>query len=169
MRTLLFMAMIPTLADAAEAQSVTFDKTKFTLAYAPKDSPVSIREYLPPGETLEKWNQMLSSRVFTNLNNPEAYARDLAKRVAASDPAARSQILRSDKTGGLVVDFLAFSPADKEPRFAEWNLMRVEKTPGGLLVVQYARRFYRIDDDMPKEIIAARPRILSQLEKLTLP
>jgi len=169
MRSLLSFAMLFALAGAAAGQNVTFDGQRFVLAYAPKDSPVNIREYLPPGETLDKWTRMLSSRTFKNLNDPEAYARKLAQSVTEGDPAARSQILRSDKTGAYVVDFLVFSPEGSGPRFAEWNLMRVDRQTIGLRVVQYAQRFYTIDDSMPKEIIAARDKILPQLEKLSLP
>lgn len=152
------------------AESVTFDKTKFVLAYAPKDSPVDIREYLPEGETLEKWTLMLSSRVFKKLNDPEAYAEQLAKQVTESDPNARSQIFRSDKTGAIVVDFLVFSPAGSGPRFAEWNLMRVAKRPkGGLLVTQYAHRFYSVDNTTAKTINADRDRLLPLLDSLKLP
>ncbi|MFZ4683080.1 MAG: hypothetical protein ACOYMS_11300, partial [Terrimicrobiaceae bacterium] len=91
----------------------------------------------------------------------------LAQDVVKGDPAARSQILQSNKTGTYVVDFLVFSKT--EPQFAEWNLMRVDKVADGVRVTQYARRFDSIDEEMTKAIIAAREKILPQLEKLALP
>ncbi len=153
----------------AADDSVVFNQTKFLLRFAPKDSPVALREYLPASQTLEKWTEMLSSRTFKNLDDPKAYALKLAQDVVKGDPAARSQILRSDATGSYVVDFLVFSPEGSSPRFAEWNLMRVNKVSSGLRITQYARRFYTIDESMPKTILAARDKILSQLKKLALP
>lgn len=159
------LALLSPLSAAEE--SVAFNQTKFFLRFAPEDSPVKLREYLPAGETLEKWTQMLSARTFTNLADPKAYALKLAQDVVKGDPAARSQVLQSDKSGTYVVDFLVFSQT--EPPFAEWNLMRVDKVSDGLRVTQYARRFSTIDDAMSKAIIAAREKILPQLEKLALP
>jgi len=162
------LAALALLSPATAADdSVVFDQTKFVLRFAPKDSPVRLREYLPADETLEKWKQMLSVRTFTNLADPKAYALELAQDVVKGDPAARSQILQSNKTGTYVVDFLVFSQT--EPQFAEWNLMRVDKVADGVRITQYARRFYSIDEEMTKAIIAAREKILPQLEKLALP
>lgn len=159
------------LAPGLRAQeSVTFNKTKFVLAYAPDTSPVGIREYLPEGETLEHWKQMLSSRIFAGITSPEAYAKQLADSIATKGgPNARSQILRDDKTGALVVDFLVFSPEGSGPRFAEWNLMRVDKAIGGVRVIQYARRFYDINGQTAKTIKSELAKILPQLAKLQLP
>jgi len=159
------LALLSPLSAAEE--SVAFNQTKFFLRFAPKDSPVKLREYLPEGETLEKWTQMLSARTFTNLADPKAYALKLAQDVVKGNPTARSQVLQSDRSGTYVVDFLVFSQT--EPQFAEWNLMRVDRVSDGLRVTQYARRFSSIDDAMPKAIIAARDKVLPQLEKLALP
>lgn len=164
----LFLLVLAVPVFAAEDIAV-FNQTKFFLRFAPKGSEVALREYLPEGQTLEKWTQMLSSRTFSHLNDPKAYALKLARDVVKGDPAARSQVLRSDTSGSYVVDFLVFSPEGSGPRFAEWNLMRVDKVSSGLRITQYARRFYKIDDTMPEQILADRTRLLSQLEKLTLP
>ncbi len=159
------------LATPSHAEdAITFNKTKFVMAFAPKSSPVGIKEYVAEGETLDNWKQMLSTRIFTSTTDPEAYARGLSEAIATKGgPNAKSQILRDDKSGALVVDFLVFSPEGTEPRFAEWNLMRVDKAIGGVRVLQYARRFYNIDDKTAKTINAERAKILPQLAKLNLP
>lgn len=165
----LALAVLALAVPLQAQETVTFNKTKFALAYAPANSPVGIREYVAEGETLKDWKQMLSTRLFTSTTNPEAYARSLSDAIGKKGgPNARSQILRDDKTGTLVVDFLVFSPEGTEPPFAEWNLMRVDKAIGGVRVIQYARRFYDIDDKTAKLINSERTKILPQLVNLKL-
>lgn len=157
--TCLFVALVfPAMA--AEPPYILIGDQKFFLAYAPKDSEVQLREYLPKGETLERWNQMASVRVFKDLNDPKAYLSSLAEAVEKSHPAARYQFLEKAETGMVILDFLTFDAETSPARFAEWNLMRAEYVKGrGLVVYQYAMRFYKIDDKAADTLNAERKRL----------
>lgn len=77
--------------------------------------------------------------------------------------------MENAEAGSYIADFLLFSEKGTKPFFAEWNLWRVEKNGDGLQAVQYARRFYQIDENTSKELIAAREKIVPQLAILEVP
>lgn len=125
------------------APSITIGPRRLALAYAPADSPVGLREYLPAGESLDHWNRLASVRVFGGLNDPAAYLKNVAAGVAKSNPAARYQFLQNNETKDLILDFMVFATDPSKPTFAEWNLMRAVYEEGrGLVVYQYAVRYY---------------------------
>lgn len=154
---------------SGDEPALVFDKTKYFLRYAPAGSESGLREFLPTGETLKKWNRMVSVRAYPGLNDPKAFAQQVANEAAASGPNAKSQVLQNERTGAYIADFLVFPPAETNPYFAEWNLMRVTKKAGGLEVVQYARRFYKINASTSEKLIAERRRILPLLSNLSAP
>ncbi|MBE2181635.1 MAG: hypothetical protein IAE97_14310 [Chthoniobacterales bacterium] len=122
-----------------------------------------IREFLPAGETFAHWNRLISLRHFPKLQDPRAYALKVVAAAEASDPAAKGQVFKNDDDDVYVADFLAFSPRDKEPQFAEWNLWRITKKDGGLEALQYARRFYDFSEESVAEIKASRNRLIKEL------
>ena len=152
-----------------EEPALVFDKTTYYLRYAPAGSESGLREFLPAGETLKKWNRMVSIRKYPGLVDPKAFAQQVADQAVASGPNAKSQVLQNERTGAYIADFLVFPPAETNPYFAEWNLMRVTKRGGGLEVVQYARRFYKINASTSEKLIAERRRILQLLSDFSVP
>lgn len=146
---------------AAEPPYIVIGDQKLFLAYAPKDSEVQLREYLPKGETLKHWNRMASVRVFKDLDDPRAYLSGVAENVEKSHPAARHQVLEKAETGTVILDFLMYDSEASPARFAEWNLMRAEYVKGkGLVVYQYAMRLYKIDDEAAEAINTERRRMV---------
>ena len=134
-------------------------------AYAPDDSPVALRMYLPAGETLEHWHRLASVRVLQDLQDPAEYLSNMAAVVAQSHPAARFKFLRNDRTKELVLDFTTFAPDSVSARVAEWNLMRARYVPGtGLLVYQYAMRLYPYGASSGAVINAERNRMIGPFE-----
>jgi hypothetical protein len=87
----------------------------------------------------------------------------LGKKVIRTNPAARAETLVSDMTGDQILDFLMFTKDDK---IAEWNLMRARYEKGkGLIVFQYAARFYKIDKNLAPAIKAERMKMVDPFAK----
>jgi hypothetical protein len=147
------------------APAFQFDKEDYYL----RGDEAGIREYLTEGETFEKWSTLISTRRSDVTDDPRAYAFQLVKNAKASSPNAQGQVMENDEAGSYIADFLVFSEEGTEPSFAEWNLWRVEKTRDGIEAVQYARRFYDIDNSTAKKLIAARKKIVPQLAVLEIP
>lgn len=147
------------------APAFQFDKKDYFL----RGDEAGIREYLTKGESFEKWSTLISTRRFDGIDDPRAYAFQLVKNAKASGPDAQGQVMENDEAGSYIADFLVFSEEGTEPSFAEWNLWRIEKTRNGIEAVQYARRFYNIDDSTAKKLIAARKKIVPQLAVLEIP
>ncbi len=142
---------------------ITMGDLKLFRAYAPKESAVDLREYLPEGETLDHWNRLASVRVFKDLKDPKQYLSDLAGAVKQSNPAARFQFLQNDETKELILDFMMFAPSSARERFAEWNLMRAKYVEGtGLVVYQYAMRVYNPNRSSAPIIIAERNKMVDR-------
>ena len=149
----------------ASAPAFRFDKKDYFL----RGDEAGIREYLTEGETFEKWSTLISVRGFDGIDDPRAYAFQLVKNAEASGPNARGQVMENEEAGSYIADFLVYSEEGTEPVFAEWNLWRIEKKGDGVEAVQYARRFYEIDDSTAKKLISARKKIVPQLAELEIP
>jgi hypothetical protein len=143
--SLLLFAAAANLLTAAS--SITIGELKLFRTYAPEDSKVDLREYLPAGENFDHWNRLASVRVFKDLKDPKQYLSNVAAAVKKSHPSANYRLLQDDKSKELVLDFLTFAPDSAPLHFAEWNLMRAKYVKGkGLIVYQYAMRLYVVDD-----------------------
>lgn len=157
-----FIAVLTlTTFSSANERYINIGELKMFVAYEPTESPNQIREYLPKGESLEHWSHLASVRTFGQLKNPNAYLLEVAHEAKKSSPAARYQFYRDVDTKMVVLDFLTFSPHSSRERFAEWNLMRATYVEGkGLVVYQYAMRFYSIGSESAKQIIEERRKMM---------
>lgn len=142
-----------------------FDRADYFL----RGDEAGIREYLTEGETFEKWTTLISVRGFSGTDDPRAYAFQLIKNAKASGPNAQGQVMENEEAGSYIADFLVYSQEGDEPAYAEWNLWRIEKKGDGVEAVQYARRFYDVDDSTSKKLISARKKIVPQLAVLEIP
>jgi len=117
---------------------------RFELAYAAENPDLILREYLPRGQTLDHWTELMAVRVFPNFDKRvgvDGYLAALAADVESSDPHARYAFFQCKHSDQTIIDFMMFG---KKPEpFSEWNLMRAEYVDGtGLIVFQYAQRYY---------------------------
>jgi len=172
MKRLTLILFILIAAKICAAPYITIGDTKFFLAYAPTnyaptDTTIGLREYIPASETLDNWNRLASIRIFKNQNDPEKYLKAMAATVAKSSPAAQAHLLKNDKTNTMILDFVIFSPESVQPHFAEWNLMRATHIAGkGLVLYQYAMRIYNLTD---KTVDAAIAAIRAERDKMLAP
>jgi hypothetical protein len=127
---------------------ITFDGRRFYLAYVSDKQDQKLKEYIPEREDLERWNHLMSIRVFPKFPKDvgvEGYVNEMAEAIKTKDSANRCEVIKNDD-GSQVLDFLMWET--KSEYFAEWNLMRVEYIDDvGLVVCQYANRFYFSDPD----------------------
>jgi hypothetical protein len=144
---------------------ITIGDLKLFRAYAPPDSKVDLREYLPEGETLDRWNRLASVRTFKDLKDPKQYLANMAEAVRQSHPSARYQFFESEKTKERILDFMTFPPDSAPVHFAEWNLMRAKYVEGtGLIVYQYGLRLYKTDASSASVILAERNKMMGPFE-----
>ena len=166
MKRLLLALVSIAVANATAAPFITIGDLKLFQAYAPAESPVGLREYIPVGESIDKWTHLASLRVIKDQKDPEAYLTEVATQVAKSNPAARYQFLRNDKTKSLILDFMMFPPASTSPFYAEWNLMRATFVAGkGLVVYQYAIRIFEVGPQTGAIVNAERNKMVGPFER----
>jgi len=166
---LLFTVAFAAIANLLSATPyITIGELKLFRAYAPEDSQVDLREYLPAGETFERWSRLASVRVFKDLKDPKEYLSNVAAAVSKSSPAARYQFLQNDKTKEYILDFMTFAPDSEPVHFAEWNLMRAKYVKKkGLIVYQYAMRFYEFGESTGSVIRAERNKMTQPFNEAT--
>lgn len=134
------------------------------LAYAPSDSPVGLREYVPPDQSVESWARMASVRMYKKEKKAKEFLHRLGEQVMRSHPSAKAMILKHEKSGEYVLDFLTFTP---DGSMAEWNLMRAKYDKSrGLVVFQYAARFHT-NSDLAPTIVAERKTMLDPFMEAT--
>lgn len=162
--TLIFIA----LANLHAAPSIAIGDLKLFQAYAPPESKVALREYVPAGESIKNWTRMASIRVFKDQKDPKAYLTAVAAQVAKSHPSARYQFLQNNKGKSLVLDFMTFPPESVSPFYAEWNLMRASFVEGkGLVVYQYAMRIFDVGPQIGPIVNAERNKMVGPFELAT--
>lgn len=168
MKRLFSVLIFIALAPAHAAPSIVIGDLKLFQAYAPPESKVGLREYVPAGESIKSWTRMASVRVFKDQKDPKAYLTAVAAQVAKSHPSARYQFLRNDTTKSLVLDFMTFPPESVSPFYAEWNLMRASFVEGkGLVVYQYAMRIFDVGPQTGAIVNAERNKMVGPFELAT--
>jgi hypothetical protein len=146
---------------AIASPHIVIGDRKLVRAYAPPESGVNLREYVPEGENLKHWTCLASVRVFKNETDPEKYLKSVADLARKSSPAAVGQFFRNEQKKDTVLDFIVFAPRNAPEQFAEWSMMRAKFVSGtGLVVYQYALRFYPLSETGVEVIKAERRRLI---------
>ena len=119
------------------AATLEFDGQTLELAWEGGEPGSTIREFIPAGETLEKWTHLASIREYAAIDDPRALAADTLKLTRDTYPDTPSNIIENPTTGDTIIDFAAW-PDDNS--FLEFNVFKYSKRPGGGVVAQqYAR------------------------------
>ncbi|MBC5775079.1 hypothetical protein H8S95_13460 [Pontibacter sp. KCTC 32443] len=128
-----------------------FNKSKFELAWTDKPNDIYyIQEYLPKGEKLENFNQMLTIHLFaTDLEAEQAVAqkvKELAKR-KQTDELCNYQVNESANGKEFIVDFILSEKKNDKIAIAEFNVYRYKQIEVGagqkaILVYAYSKRSY---------------------------
>ncbi|MFI4924758.1 MAG: hypothetical protein ACHQJ7_06390 [Vicinamibacteria bacterium] len=145
------------------ARAVTFDGKRMVHADEGKTPVEHWREFVPPGETLERWTRLASVREYPNHRDPKALAGELVRALQRSYPGAPFSLIESKATGEVIVDFVAW-PADHA--FTEFNLFRYgTRDAGGVVAQQYALRVYGDAGNFLRGLKAERVRLLDVMAK----
>jgi hypothetical protein len=115
------------------------------LASQAAENDESIQEFIPKDETIDAWTKLAAIRTQSDVDDPAAMAKQVAKGIRQRYPKAPFKVMVNKKAGEAMIDFVVW-PDDGS--FAEFNVFRYAKHPrGGLLSQQYALRAY--GDDAP--------------------
>ena len=124
---------------------IVFEETTFDLAWTSHPNETSYKqEYLPAGEALESYSQMLMIDLLVEGANPEAAAADMIaglEQRKASDPVVNFDMIANEATGELILDFL-LSDSSTGTVIVEWNAYRYVPYGDGLMLVGISRRGY---------------------------
>ncbi len=136
---------------------LTFHQEVFHLAWTGKANAYSYtQEYLPKGETVERFNQMLSIFLFdrdVDLQNAIQQKVGEIEKMKKTDELCNYRVIESPDGGEFIIDFLVSSAKGDKLEVVELNLWRYKKvslgnSKKGLLVYAYHKRAYG-DDIMP--------------------
>ena len=157
---------------------ITFDDVSYNLAWS--DHPHEkyyVQEYLPAGETVERFNQMLTIHLFDQSVKPK---NGVNQKVAElnerkkSDPVCNYAVMESPDGKDFLLDFLLSDSKDGRLRIVEFNAYKYKQIEIGdrkaLLVFAYSKRAY--DDEIEpflKGLKEERMKHLQQVIKAELP
>lgn len=131
-----------------------FNKTKFELKWtAQPNENYYVQEYLPKGESLESFNQMLTCNLFvTDLPIEKAVQQKIKelKKRQKTDSSCKFLVTESPDGKEFIVDFLMGESKDGLMSVVEFNVYRykqvkIDKNKNGLLVFAYSKRSYGED------------------------
>jgi hypothetical protein len=127
---------------------IVFEETAFELAWTSHPSDTYYKqEYLPAGEAVENYSQMLMIDILTVGANPESAAADMIaglEQRKGSDPVVNFDMIANEATGELILDFL-LSDSSTGTVIVEWNAYRYVPYGDGLMLVGISRRGYGDD------------------------
>lgn len=128
-----------------------FNDTSFELAWSDQpNKDYYIQEYLPAGETLESFDQMLTLHVFdTKTTVKEGIGQkinELNKR-KETDPTCNFAVQSNPDESEYIIDFVLGESEGDEMTIVEFNVYRykrvkIGKRKEGLLVYAYSKRAY---------------------------
>jgi len=117
-----YLALLAAIGFVAPVEATPFiivaDIRFFLASSVPSDNPM-VREYVPSGETLENWEQLVAVRVFPRLKDPHAFLDGLGHQVVKRNPETRYWLVQNNETKDLVLDFMAFPPSTTKPFYAD--------------------------------------------------
>lgn len=146
---------------ASSPQQVEFDGQTMNLAWTNENPEAPIVEYLPKGETLEKWTHLASIRRYPELEDAQKLAKLTVDEVAKAYPGAPTNLADDPNGTGAVIEFVVTAPDDS---FAEYNIFKYAKDPqGGVVAQQYALRGYGDRKKFEDELTERRQQLLDEM------
>jgi len=160
---ILFAAFSSRAEDPLPKESVRFDGRTLVLASQGDNPGEHVKEYIPADQKLDSWTQLASIRDYPKLDDPKTLASNLVRMLKAQNPQAPSRMIQNPTTGDVIVDFVTWN---ENGAFAEFNVFRYAKKPGGGLVAQqYAVRDYKDVRAFLKNLAPLRNRLVDLMAK----
>jgi hypothetical protein len=144
-------------------RAVTFDGKRLVQAADGATEVERWREFVPAGESIDRWKTLASLREYPTHRDVKALAGELVRALKRRYPDAPSSVIENPSTGDVIVDFIVWPP---DRAFTEFNLFRYGKRDGGGVVAQqYALRAYGDATDFLRGLKAERVRLLDLMAK----
>ena len=137
------LALLSLLASAATAAaapaSIVFDGEEFVRKHEQQNAKAGIVEFVPAGESLDGWTQLVGFHMFwDNRASPKQAGETLTRLTEKRYPGSMSRL--RTKGDEALVDFVLKAPNSDT---VECNIFKYGRGPGGrgIVAFQYARRF----------------------------
>jgi hypothetical protein len=156
-----------------------FNAVNFNLAWSDKPSETYyIQEYLPEGEKLESFTQMMTIHLFvTDMKTKDAVQqkiKELNKR-KKTDPVCNYEVTESPDGKEFMLDFLMGESKNDEMTIVEFNVYRykqieISNNKKAIIVYTYTKRSYGEDiTDFFKTLGDDRTNYLNQMISAEIP
>lgn len=139
---------------AFAAQTITVDGKNYNLAHVANNEVLLLNEYVISGSTLENYDTLIGLHVYHNQRvDKTTFAMNLGKLVKQMNPQANYRIIKNDKTGEVLLDFLTWDT--KKGGLSEFNIFKFKDgtRPNEIIALQYVWRV-NISKDLSKEAAA---------------
>ena len=178
-----FMSFTNSAPDPVERIGVkgplTFSKTSFNLAWTSKPSPAYyVQEYLPKGETPERFNQMMSIFLLVGDTEPKEALQQKVNELDArkkTDPTCNYMVTQSPDKKEYMLDFLLGESRNGNAEIQEFNIYRYKQVElaskkKALLLYAFSKRAYGNDiTPFLKNLKAERTKLLHEMAIAKMP
>jgi hypothetical protein len=155
---------------------IRFDGTDFELAWSTRTGAGYVKqEYLPKGQSPQTYTRMVMVEALagntTPLDAASAQMKSLNQR-KANDPLVNMSVIKNDKTGEVLLDFIVSAKNERGETIVEWNAYRYAgRGRAGLLLFAISHRAYGSQDARAflAELKQKRPAQIDSLAKASLP
>lgn len=162
------------MSKLAVKEPLIFNNTQFYYAWSQNTDTHYFQEYLPAGEQLENFNEMMILHFFTNAKPVENVVRDKMDELEQrkqTDPLCDYMVSASPDNTLFIVDFIISSITD-EKSVAEFNIYQFQSIDlgdgqQGLILYAYCKRAYDNDIDMLLESLETERTALVELMSQT--
>jgi len=156
-----------------------FNKVTFSLSWTDKpNATYYIQEYLPKGEKVDQFNQLLTIHLFDKDIKIEDAVQQKVKELTVrktTDPACNYQVSKSPNGKEYIVDFILSESQGDKMSIVEFNIYRYKQVDlgtgkKGILVYAYSKRAY--GDDITaflKNLKTYRPPLLNAMSVSEMP
>lgn len=158
---------------------IEFNKTTFKLLWTDKpNDKYYIQEYVPAGEDLKSFNQMLTLHLFDNSMTTEKAVQQKLKELEGrkkTDPICNYLVTESPDGKEFIVDFLLSESSNDKMTVVEFNIYRYKQIElgnnrKGILVYAYSKRSYNNDiTNFLKSLKDDRMNYLNQMVSADIP
>lgn len=168
----LLLIIFSTTAAFADDRKVSFDGQDYYLVFVNEGKATSINEYIPAGQKLSNWKEMVALHIYNDIPNQSTleFARRLGKTIKQINPQAKFAIIHNPKNNEAVIDFLTWTTSGQF--ITEFNIFKFRNDPksGKLTAYQYALRSYgSLKDDFKDKVLNNRIRLVELMATQEFP
>jgi hypothetical protein len=159
--------------------SIEFNGESYRLSWSSHPNPYYYKqEYLPPGQTSERFQRMLLIEAIVrgvNVNGAVNAQVTMLNKRKSTDPTVSFALVKNPKNDEIILDFILSTQDSKGSDIVEWNAYRYAALRGkggasGVLLFGISRRAYGDDaTNFLRRLKSARPAEVNALAAYPLP